>query len=60
MRETPQMAVFQQPVAVKGENKWNPWVKYLRSVQKNAPAADFVNSFVRFTMMAYPMLREAG
>jgi hypothetical protein len=40
--------------------QWNPWVKFFKSTLKNAPVAGFVRWFARFSMMGYPILREAG
>jgi hypothetical protein len=45
---------------LKGENEWNPWVKFFKSISRNAPAAGFVRTFARFFMTAYQILHEAG
>jgi hypothetical protein len=45
---------------MKGENEWNPWVKFFKSILRSAPGAGFVRWFARFFMMVYQILREAG
>jgi hypothetical protein len=47
-------------IFLKGENEWNPWVKFFKSISKNALAAGFVRMSAQFFMTAYPILPEAG